>query len=152
MSLVIRNLQRKVPIDIRSFRKEAERAVSLLGLDKYEVSIILVNDTRCRQLNKQFRGKDRPTDVLSFPLYDSLQEAKKAKSLGEVLLGDIVINVHMCQRIADKEKVPLRRILREMAIHGLLHLIGYDHERSPSEARKMKKKQKELIDAIEKMD
>ncbi len=70
----------------------------------------------------------------------------------EVLLGDVVINLHMCQRIAQQEAVPLERVVREMAVHGLLHLIGYDHEKGPSQARTMNKKERELLDALEKMD
>jgi rRNA maturation RNase YbeY len=152
MSLVIRNLQRKVPIDLRSFQKEVERAVCLLGLEDYEVSFLFVNDARSRRLNRQFRGKDRPTDVLSFPLFKDLQEIKRARALGEVLLGDVVINLHMCHRIAQQEGIALERVVREMAIHGLLHLIGYDHEKGPSEAKKMKRKERQLLDALEKMD
>ncbi|RME66268.1 MAG: rRNA maturation RNase YbeY [Nitrospirae bacterium] len=151
MPVVIRNHQRKVPLDLEGFRKRIEKAVCLLGLEDCEVSFLFVNDARCRQLNHQFRGIDRPTDVLSFPLFNNLREIKKARSLGEVLLGDVVINLHFCQRISQKEDIPLEDLVLEMAIHGLLHLIGYDHEKGPSQARRMKKKEKELLHAIKKV-
>ena len=81
------------------------------------VTIALVPDQRIRALNKQFRRRDRPTDVLSFP----------AGERGR--LGDIVIGIGVARAQAEEAGHPLGAELRVLALHGLLHLLGYDHER-----------------------
>jgi probable rRNA maturation factor len=82
-----------------------------------EVTIALISDARMRTLNRAYRGKDYATDVLSFPVDD------------EQFLGDIAIATGVAQRQADEAGHPIGTELRILALHGLLHLLGYDHER-----------------------
>jgi len=102
-----------------------------------------------RSLNRRFRGIDRTTDVLSFPQIDKRPVSYKAVPL---LLGDIVINPHQIKRQAIENNVPFKRELRHVLIHGLLHLLGYDHERSDPERLKMKRREEKLLYALERMD
>jgi probable rRNA maturation factor len=91
-----------------------------------EVTVALVSDGRMRSLNRTFRGKDYATDVLSFGYNDSTAATARAGRGSH--LGDIVIAVGVARRQADEAAHALGTELRVLALHGLLHLLGYDHE------------------------
>jgi probable rRNA maturation factor len=94
-----------------------------------------------RELNSRFRGVDKTTDVLSFPMGDT--------SFGDAgPLGDIVISVPRAEMQAREYGVTFRDELLRLLVHGLLHLVGYDHEINPYQKRKMEKKERELLDAL----
>jgi len=100
-----------------------------------EVSLSLVADSEMRELNRRFRGKDKPTDVLSFPL----QEGRRH-------LGDVVISLDTARRQADEGGWPLSVELRRLLAHGLLHCAGHDHE-APADARRMQRAERRLLGA-----
>ncbi len=106
-------------------------------------------------LNRQFLGVDKTTDVLSFTQL-SAKEMKSVKAktktskpqnfrTSEILLGDIVINLQRAKKQAEEHGLTLNEELKKLMIHGLLHLIGYDHEKSRYMRRKMQKKELELL-------
>jgi len=108
-------------------------------------------------LNKEYRGVDRSTDVLSFPQQESYKvKNKKAlqKNLllvarhSSLILGDIVINVQRAKRQAVEQGITLNEELERLLIHGLLHLMGYDHEKSRYQKNKMRLKEQELLNAL----
>jgi probable rRNA maturation factor len=110
------------------------------------VSVLLVGDKKMRKLNRTYRSIDRTTDVLSFSqLEGPISQTETAD------LGDIVISPAQARRQADEHGVTMDRELALLLVHGLLHLIGYDHEKNPYQARKMRAKEKELLHAIEKV-
>ena len=94
-----------------------------------------MTDQTIRELNRQYRHKNRPTDVLSFPLADERCPT---------LLGDVVISIDTARRQARQRKRAFADELRALLIHGILHLLGYDHEVSDSEAVRMRRKEREL--------
>jgi probable rRNA maturation factor len=97
------------------FLKEAQAAVRLKGL----VTVLLTTDTAIRRLNRQFRGKNKATDVLSFP----------AEGIGaEEIAGDLAISIPTALRQAIEQGHPLSTEVKVLILHGLLHLAGYDHE------------------------
>ena len=100
-----------------------------------ELSLAFVTDQTIHELNHQYRHKDRPTDVLSFPLADEHCPT---------LLGDVVISIDTARRQARQRKRAFADELRALLIHGILHLLGYDHEVSDSEAVRMRRKEREL--------
>lgn len=100
-----------------------------LNLGHAELSVLLTNDAGIHELNRLHRHKDRPTDVLAFPL------ELESDGHGEPLLGDIVISLETAQRQADSRRRPLVAEVRFLLAHGLLHLVGYDHDTA---ARKKK--------------
>lgn len=102
-----------------------------------------------KRLNRTFRGQEKSTDVLSFPLYNSLDEIPPGEY---VPIGDIVINTEAAMRQASEYGVNYYEEVRRLLVHGFLHLLGYDHERSRYEGMKMRKKEKELLDALKEMD
>jgi probable rRNA maturation factor len=95
-----------------------------------EVTIALISDGRMRTLNRAYRGKDYATDVLSFPVGD------------DSFLGDIAIATGVAQRQADEAGHPVGTELRILALHGLLHLLGYDHERDDGEMARVEAKRR----------
>jgi probable rRNA maturation factor len=119
----------------RSVRARARAFLSRLGREDAEISILLVGDRRIRSLNREWRGVDEATDVLSFPLSDP-------PGIGP-LLGDVVMSVETAARRAREEGRPVGRELERYLAHGLLHLLGFDHER-PEDASRMAEMEAEL--------
>jgi probable rRNA maturation factor len=95
--------------------------LNALGLDDAELSVLLVDDARIRVLNRTHRKKDKPTDVLAFPV-----DEKPVRGLPRVL-GDVVISLETAAKQARSRRRPLVHEVRFLLAHGLLHLIGYDH-------------------------
>lgn len=117
------NLQRKVKIETglyRAFSKNLATAVS--DTNGRIFSVAFVPDSRMKQLNKMFRGKDATTDVLSFP------HAPDEFDLDKSNLGDIVISAEQAQKQAAENGLTLEGEIKQLILHGLLHLCGYDHE------------------------
>jgi probable rRNA maturation factor len=98
-----------------------------------------------RMLNRLYRGINRTTDVLSFPMINE----KWPLSTSHLLLGDIIINLHQAKRQAAEHDLTFNEELRWLLIHGLLHLIGYEHEKSRYHEKKMRRKERELLNALE---
>ena len=97
-----------------------------------EVSVRLTSDEEVHALNLQYRGKDTPTNVLSFPMVqpDLIETVSQNGDDGELLLGDIVLAHGVCAREADEKGVALDAHATHLIVHGLLHLLGYDHQGS----------------------
>ena len=90
-----------------------------------ELSIVLTEDSEVRRLNRRFRGKDKTTDVLSFPLLEGFSLKTGSQNLQP--LGDVVISLPQAKRQATQAGKPLRQELALLLVHGILHLLGYDH-------------------------
>jgi len=120
--VTILNRAGRSPLAAAAIRRLLNGAGRRVGAPAGEVTVVLVGDPEMRRLNRRFRGKDRPTDVLSFP--DGTQPAKG----GSVRVGDIVISIPAARRNASRLGHPLRTEIRHLLIHGMLHLLGYDHE------------------------
>ena len=109
-----------------------------------EVSVLLVGDRAMRTLNRRYRGKDRTTDVLSFPMREG-----RFPRVRQELLGDIVLCVPAAARQARSAGGTFRGEIDRLLVHGLLHLLGYDHERGEQEARRMDAHERRLREALE---
>jgi len=126
-------------------QRTAELLLGLTGMPDAELSILLVDDTQIGELNRAWRRKSGSTNVLAFSLTEGDDTA-----LGLNLLGDIVISVDTAAREAQKERVSLHSRLQVLLVHAYLHLLGYDHEKSDSEAARMHNKERELWQEIKK--
>lgn len=96
------------------------------GVAGGDVSVLLTDDAEIHALNRQWRGVDKPTDVLSFPLHDDLDAAADAGG-GAISLGDVVISLDTARREAVARGVSLDEVMTHLMVHGVLHLLGYDH-------------------------
>lgn len=141
MSIAMTNRQRRHRLATRSLRKVAETILSALGLADSDLSLLFVGDLAIRRINREYLQKDRPTNVISF----SLQEGEFG-DINPAALGDVVISVDTAAREAEDEGVSLDARLAFLLLHGILHLAGYDHERSgEEEAARMEAKEQELF-------
>ena len=129
-------------LDRRALRARAERILREVGHARSELSIALVDDDAMASLNEGYRGVARPTDVLAF----SLLEGEGARHRGK-LLGDVVIGIETAARQAAERHRALRDELLRLLIHGVLHLLGYDHEED-DEARVMRREERRLWRAV----
>jgi len=130
--------ERPPNLDLPRLRLRAGRALRALGHGRSEVSLSLVDDDEIARLNRTWRGKKGPTDVLSF----SLLEGEHRKFRGR-MLGDIVIGLAVAQRQARRRHRSLDDEVARLLVHGLLHLLGHDHE-SLVEARLMRSEERRL--------
>jgi probable rRNA maturation factor len=105
--------------------------LSYLEREEHELSILLTDDTFIQTLNKEHRGKDTPTDVLAFPLDES---DGTPSVLDDALLGDVVISLDTAERQARRRKHDLFDEVSFLLAHGILHLVGYDHQTDEEEA------------------
>ncbi len=110
-----------------------------MGYPEAEISLLFLNDKAITELNRTYRGKERPTNVLAF----SMREGPFPE-LNPQVLGDVVISLDTAKREAGEAGIPLEEHLKNLLIHGILHLLGYDHEKGGRQARKMEK-QAEII-------
>src|SRR5690242_14716546 len=122
-------------------RKAAEAAVaesaypSLSDSERpVEISVTLTGDDQVRALNAKWRGNDKPTNVLSFPMADELDLKRANVAERELLLGDIVLARGVCEREAEEKEVSFQDHATHLVVHGTLHLLGYDHERDDDAA------------------
>jgi rRNA maturation RNase YbeY len=134
---------RRVPALARRLARTARRCLRALGLDGAELSLVLVSDPVMHELNRSWRGKNRPTDVLAF------SQREGAGAAPDGLLGDVVISVDTARRQAAALGHSLAAEGDRLLVHGLLHLLGYDHERSAPEARRMQRQERALLRALE---
>lgn len=130
-------------LDIALFEARARRILDALDDADSELSLAIVDDTEIRDLNARFRDKDRATDVLSF----SLLEGDHADFRGG-LLGDVVISLETARRQARARHRALDDEMARLLIHGVLHLLGHDHERD-DEARAMRAEERRLWKALQ---
>jgi probable rRNA maturation factor len=114
-----------------------------LGFLDAELSLLLVDDARIRELNWKHLGRNRPTNVLAF----SMREGEFS-TLHPHLLGDIVISVETARRQSSRSGLGDMEMVVLLVIHGVLHLIGYEHEGTKKEAREMALKQRELFQQV----
>jgi len=133
---MIVNLQRKFPLASKSFDAFAtSAALTVPESDGKAFSIAFVSDRRMKELNKFFRGSDSTTDVLSFPHEPDEYEQTASPEItgGAGFLGDIVISVEQAASQAAENGLTLEGEIKQLILHGLLHLCGYDHETDDGE-------------------
>jgi probable rRNA maturation factor len=142
LSAVPRGLPRAAHLDTALLRARARAALVALRLRDAELSLTLTDDAGVGALNAAYRGREGPTDVLAF----SLLEGAHARHRG-ALLGEVVIGVEQAARQARRARRRLDDEVAHLLVHGLLHLVGYDHVRA-GEARRMRAEERRLWRAL----
>jgi probable rRNA maturation factor len=128
---------------LRRLKQTAQKILAFLEQPQSELSLALVGNREIQQLNRKYRHKPTPTDVLSFPADDI-----DAPPAGRTLLGDVVISVPRAKEQAKAGGWGLDEELDRLLIHGILHLLGYDHERSKKDAFVMRALEKKISRAL----
>jgi probable rRNA maturation factor len=142
--IAIENRQRKIKVRKLLLRSVARRILSASGCPDARLSVLVTDDAGIREINHAWLGKDRPTNVISF----AMQEGAGAGVQPE-LLGDVVISAETAARDAAEAGEPVEHELCFLLLHGILHLLGYDHERgTAAEARRMEAREQELFAII----
>lgn len=143
MPVVVTTRDCRAPALAARLARSGRRVLRVLGRGDAELSVVLVSDRLIRRLNREWRGRDRATDVLSFAQQEGEGRAPAT------LLGDVVIAVPTARRQAGERGDTLGAESERLLIHGVLHLLGYDHERSAAEARRMQRRERMLARALE---
>ena len=114
-----------------------------------EISVKFTEDSEVRSLNAAYRGKDKPTNVLSFPMFEAeLLDSLVMADGGEVLLGDVVLAAGVCSAEAEEKGITVRDHAAHLVVHGTLHLLGYDHEQGEEEAEEMEAVERTALAAL----
>ncbi|OGQ47216.1 MAG: rRNA maturation RNase YbeY [Deltaproteobacteria bacterium RIFCSPLOWO2_02_44_9] len=144
LKILIRN-QQKEKVALKALRGMAREMLRGLGCheENTELSLLLTDNEGIRALNRRYLDRDRPTDVLSFPMWDFNSELRTPNS--ELILGDVVISIEKARKQAEELGVTMDEELSRLLVHGILHLFGFDHEKSSKEAQRMKKEEERLL-------
>ena len=143
MSVVVLSQARHPEVKAAPLRADVKAILSALEQKSADVTVVLVDDAEIHRLNRSYRKKDAPTDVLAFAMREGLRAPGDEHNL-----GDVVISLETAARQARRRRKTLPAEVRTLVIHGVLHLLGYDHERSDAEARRMRAKERELARAL----
>jgi probable rRNA maturation factor len=138
------NNQRKIKIRAGNFQEYAQKVVeTIFAADGKTVTIAFVSDKKMRELNKTFRGKNSTTDVLSFPFEaDEFEKLSDSSALADEYfrednLGDIIISIEQAERQAIENNLDFETEIKQLILHGVLHLCGYDHEQDAGEMNEL---------------
>jgi len=145
------NFENNTDFEIEKMYKEIENVVLETLKDEEvletpEVSIYFISNEEIRQLNNEYRGKDKETDVLSFPINDFNEEVFLNEE-DNLELGDIIISVHKAKEQSEKYNHSLKREVCFLVAHSMLHLLGYDHMTEDEESQ-MIKKQNDILERL----
>lgn len=115
-----------------------------MGFHDRELSVLLTDDRRIADLNNRYLGRKGPTNVLAFPMEEGGEAEPNSR-----MLGDVVVSVETALAESRAAKEPLERTVDRLLIHGILHLLHYDHERSPLDARRMRREETRVLALME---
>ena len=141
MAVLLRSRTRRFRMRRLPLTSVAQRILNAAGVASAELSLELVGDRRMRGLNRDYRHRDCPTDVLAFPMREGCGPKTP-------LLGDVVVSLETALRQAQSRGHSLDEELVRLLTHGVLHLVGYDHERGAAEASRMGRKELSVIRAL----
>jgi probable rRNA maturation factor len=149
--ITIKNSQRKIIVDIQQLKKNAQYMLNALGYPDFDLGIFLTTNKTIHRYNKQFRHKDKPTDILSFPFHPDIKPGEKivAEWPEDKNLGDLIISLEYVQKEAiETWNTTLDERMKVLLAHGLAHLLNYDHI-TDADYAVMQRIEKKLLKAIE---
>jgi len=149
--ITIKKTIRKISINTRALKADAQKLLDILGYSDFDLGIWLTTDKTIRKYNKIYRNQDKVTDILSFPYYPDLDPGKriKAETEEEKNLGDIIISLEHVIRDSKRLKGELYQLLQHLLVHGICHLLGYTHD-TETLYKQMQKKERFLLEIIRK--
>ena len=144
MEVQIGNRQDNHRISEKKIRQTASVILNALDYPDAELSILIVDDQQIAQLNRQYLNREGPTNVIAFPMRQG-----RFSDIAPNLLGDVVISADTARREAQSAGTSMQDRFDQLLIHGILHLLGYDHENTAAETQKMEAKTNELLQLLE---
>jgi probable rRNA maturation factor len=144
MPVLISNRQSSHRLPVRKIAKTAQDVLNASGSPDAELSLLITDDVEITRYNQQYLGRKGPTNVLAFPMTEG-----EFSGITPGLLGDVVISADTALREAREMGITLKERFTQLLIHGILHLLGYDHEASDRQAREMDRKAEALIKTID---
>jgi len=147
--ITIRNNQRKISLDIDRLKNDAQKIINALDYTDYDLGILLTTNKTIQKYNRDFRNKDKATDILSFPFHPELKAGERIKpqTADDKNLGDLIISLEYVQKAAQELDEDFYAHLQMLLVHGICHLLGYDHIED-EDFEVMQKKEKELLKKI----
>ncbi|MBW2411199.1 MAG: rRNA maturation RNase YbeY [Deltaproteobacteria bacterium] len=142
---MIDNRQDKLKIPLKKIQKTARAVLNALDYPDGELSILIVDDQQIADLNLTYLNREGPTNVIAFPMREG-----QFDEITPNLLGDVVISIETAQQEADAAGISLQNRFDQLLIHGILHLLGYDHEQTTAEAERMEEKSNSLLAMLDK--
>lgn len=151
--ILVTNRQRKIHVDVAHITKVLEAMIKAVGYSGFDVGLLLTTNKSIRVYNREFRNKDKPTDILSFPFHTELKAREKitAASDEEKNLGDIIISLEYVQKKAVDFDRSFDEHLIALLAHGIAHLLNYDHH-TDEEFAAMHKVETTLLKAAKKIN
>lgn len=143
MVVQIDNKQSNHRLSKKRLRQTAKVILNALGCPDAELSILIVDDQQIAQFNQDYLNRNGPTNVIAFPMREG-----RFSEITPNLLGDVVISADTAKREGQSAGLNMQDRLDQLLIHGILHLCGYDHENTRTEARRMEKKTEELLKIV----
>ncbi len=152
MAILVNNIQEIIPVEeqwLNLLEDVLQNALNAHKKPQSEVSVVLVDNQYIQELNSQYRGLDQPTDVLSFAMEEDATEGQEVlPEDAPELLGDIFISMERAVEQSKEYEHSLIRELNYLAIHGLLHLLGYDHQ-TPEDTAAMRAEEEKILAAFQ---
>lgn len=147
--VIIRNRQKKIVVDIDLLTALAEKMIKALKYEDFDLGILLTTNRSIRIFNRDYRHKDKPTDILSFPYHPALRPGERINPVtqDDKNLGDIIISLEYVQHKAPEWGRSFQEHLVALLAHGIAHLLNYDHQ-TDEEFAQMQKVEKKLLKAV----
>jgi rRNA maturation RNase YbeY len=147
--ITIINRQRKFSIDLKEMKQTVGKILKILDYEDFDIGILLTNNKSIRVYNRDYRQKDKPTDILSFSYHQYLTPGKRIKVQHEEdkNLGDLILSIEYIEKAAQELNVTLEERLKVLLVHGICHLLGYDHE-TDADWRSMRAKEAFILKHI----
>jgi len=144
MEVLIDNRQKKYPMAMTKIQQKARDILNVLECHDAELSVLIVDDPQIATLNQKYLHRSGPTNVIAFPMHTDV-----FPNINPGLLGDVVISIETAAREGERIGIGMEERIVQLLVHGILHLIGYDHEKSEAQAEQMAQKENEVLRMIQ---
>lgn len=144
--IVVKSRLRTLAIDTDKLKQDAQKVLELLGIGDFDCGILLTTNATIKKYNNTYRNKNKPTDILSFPFYPDLKPGQRilATTQDEKNIGDLILAPEYIKKTAKKHNATFKQHLQRLLVHGICHLVGYDHIKD-KDYNIMIKKEMELL-------
>ncbi|UCD86370.1 MAG: rRNA maturation RNase YbeY [Desulfobacterales bacterium] len=140
MDILIEDRQNRYRIAQKKIKKKAKTILDALECPNGELSILIVDDPEITKINETYLGRSGPTNVIAFPMQEG-----PFREINPDLLGDVVISLDTAAREAQQDRISVESRFDQLLVHGILHLFGFDHEKTPEQAKDMMIKEEKLL-------